>query len=175
MRCIPLAFLPANEWKDASDKDVNLTNNNNINRACSKIYLSVVRYVIYDEEPEIDDYCKYTQIKDAITAALNKTILDVLVNKGWVVWCLYVALITFFNTRSFSEGMDFIAKHFIRGDTDTLMAVAGGLLGACYGFDEMDKEPKTRENIKKVNQYFQKTSRPKFTKHLLSEIIKSKN
>jgi ADP-ribosylglycohydrolase len=48
--------------------------------------------------------------------------------------------------------MDLLAQHFIKGDTDTLMAISGGLLGAFYGYEAMQREAKTSENIERLNE-----------------------
>jgi ADP-ribosylglycohydrolase len=111
--------------------------------------------------------CTNEQIKSAITSALNEEILDVSQNKGWVVHALYVALITIFHTSSFEEAMEYIAEHFIKGDTDTIMAIAGGLVGALVGYQAMSEELKTSVNLFKVDAYFSTTSRPRITPELL--------
>lgn len=171
MRCFPLAILPY--WRDASDADVSLTNNNDVNRECSRIYLTIARHFIYGDE--LIFTTTQESIKTAIAAALNNTIIDVSVNKGWVVHALYVALITLFNATSYESGMEFIHRNFfVRTDTDTIMAIAGGLLGAKYGFNEMSNEEKTMANIQKIDTYFGITERISFdTKlgNMLAEFI----
>jgi ADP-ribosyl-[dinitrogen reductase] hydrolase len=173
MRCVPLAFI-GSEWRAASDEDVSLTNNNNVNRECSILYLSAMRFLISGEPLEIR--CTQPVIKKAIRSALNGEILDVSIKKGWVVHALYVAFITLLQTKSFEEGMDFIAEHFIKGDTDTIMAISGGLLGACYGFEKISAEKKTRVNIKKLEKYFASTTRPRIINESVRTLINlSKN
>jgi ADP-ribosylglycohydrolase len=69
--------------------------------------------------------------------------------------------------------MSFIYQHFFdRTDTDTIMAIAGGLLGAKYGFESISNEVNTSQNIKKVNEYFNTTLRPAFTEQLKESLNK---
>ena len=171
MRCYPLVLLP--DWKEASDVDVNITNPNPVNRECNLIYLGLLQYFIFGEKPILS--CKCAEIRKVIQSALDGQILDVSVNKGWVVWPIYVSLITLLNTSSFEEGMDYINKHFFGtlkhpSDTDTIMAIAGGLLGARYGISKMEKEKKTKKNIVLLDKYFENNKsgeRPALSQNLI--------
>jgi ADP-ribosyl-[dinitrogen reductase] hydrolase len=175
MRCYPLLILKdLNSVLKASNKDCTLTNNNNVNRECSEIYLRICHWVIFDSKLKIK--CKEESIKLALKNAVEGKIINVSENKGWVVHALYVAIITFLQTDSFEEGMDYIAKYFIKGDTDTIMAITGGLLGSVYGYKKMTEEHKTSINIEKLYNYFNEqieigTKRPIFTKKLLIETL----
>lgn len=176
MRCLPIVLL--SNWAEISDVDVSLTNDSKVNKECSYLYLCIIRSIIFGEELNLQ--CENQEVKNAVYNAINDVIVDVSESKGWVVHALYVALITFFNSSSFEEGMDFIAKHFIKGDTDTSegglskeMAIAGGLLGSFYGYSSMEREKKTSMNIKKLNNYFrQESERPKITKKIISDLKK---
>lgn len=169
MRCFPLVLLK--DWKKASAKDVNLTNDNPVNRECSIIYLRIARHLIYGDKLKFK--FKQESIKSAVASALKNEIIDVSHNKGWVVHALYVALITLFNATSFESGMSFIHKHFFdRTDTDTIMCISAGLLGAKYGYESISTEITTSQNIEKVNRYFENTSRPAFTEQLKESLIK---
>jgi ADP-ribosyl-[dinitrogen reductase] hydrolase len=53
--------------------------------------------------------------------------------RGTAEFSLYVALYCFKNTASFAEGIEMAVG--IGGDTDTYAAIAGGLLGAYYGYE----------------------------------------
>ncbi len=53
--------------------------------------------------------------------------------RGSAEFSLYVALYALANTSSFAEGIELAVG--IGGDTDTYAAIAGGLLGAYYGYD----------------------------------------
>lgn len=171
MRCFPLVLLPKDEWKKYSDIDVTLTNDNDVNREASLIYLTVARHFIYGE-PIIFE-CKQPSIRQAISDALNNNKVDVSHNKGWVVHALYVALITLFNAKSFESGMQFIANNFFQGtDTDTIMAITSGILCSKYGFDKIKKEKLTSVNIERINNYFAKTDRPALTPEIIEKLRK---
>ena len=174
MRCLPIALL--SDWKKISDIDVSLTNNNPVNRECSIIYLTLIRHFLFEEPAKggssipLKFKCKQKSIKTAIKNAIKGIIIDVSVQKGWVVHALYVALITLFNVNSTEEGMKFIATHFIHGDTDTIMAISGGLLGSKYGFINMNNEVLTSQNIVKLNDFLLKSKRPSFNEQTLKNI-----
>lgn len=171
MRCFPLVLLPKDDWKKYSDIDVTLTNDNDVNREASLIYLTVARHFIYGEPIVFE--CKQPSIRQAISDALNDIKVDVSHNKGWVVHALYVALITLFNANSFESGMQFIVNNFFeKTDTDTIMCISGFLLGAKYGFEKIKKEKLTSVNLERVNEYFSKTDRPSFTEEIIEKLRK---
>jgi ADP-ribosyl-[dinitrogen reductase] hydrolase len=58
--------------------------------------------------------------------------------RGTAEFSLYVALYSLLNTTSFREGIDMAVR--VGGDTDTYAAIAGGLLGACYGYEAIPVE-----------------------------------
>ena len=166
MRCAPLVLVK--DWKNAGDQDTALTNDNPINKQCTDIYLQILRYLIFGDT--INLQCDSPVIKKAVMGALNGEVLDVSQNRGWVIHALYVALISVFRARSFEESMDYIATHFMKGDTDTIMSIAGGLIGALMGYDKMMQEERTRINIDKINRYFGRTERPAITPDLIDRL-----
>jgi ADP-ribosyl-[dinitrogen reductase] hydrolase len=176
MRCFPLLLLGSlDKVLKASDKDCTLTNDNNVNRECSRIYLTIGHWLIDGGDLELE--VEEKSVLKAIKKAQSGIIVDVSENKGWVVHALYVAIITFLNVNSFQEGMDYIAEHFIEGDTDTIMAITGGLLGLRFGYSQMFYEKKTSINLDKIYNYFNSqnennTERPIFTKELLAKLTK---
>lgn len=58
--------------------------------------------------------------------------------RGTAEFSLYVALCAFMYSDSFTEGINLTIK--VGGDTDTYAAIAGGLLGAYYGYEGIPKE-----------------------------------
>ena len=166
MRCFPLSLL--SDWQDKSNVDATLTNNNDVNRECSLVYLNIIRYIIFGDNLSVT--ITQGSIKNAINQAINNIIVDVSVNKSWIIHALYVSLITFLNTTNYETGMDFIAKHFIKGDTDTIMAITGGLIGSFYGFTSMIKESNTSINITKIGDWMNKTDRPHFDNDMTTKI-----
>ncbi|MBP9749510.1 MAG: ADP-ribosylglycohydrolase family protein [Candidatus Pacebacteria bacterium] len=58
--------------------------------------------------------------------------------RGTAEFSLYVALYALMHSRSFAEGIEMAIR--VGGDTDTYAAIAGGLLGARYGYSEIPEE-----------------------------------
>lgn len=58
--------------------------------------------------------------------------------RGSAEFSLYAALWCFKHATSFADGIEKAVR--IGGDTDTYAAIAGGLLGAYYGYDAIPKE-----------------------------------
>lgn len=63
--------------------------------------------------------------------------------RGTAEFSLYVALYALLKTKSFAEGIELAIR--VGGDTDTYAAIAGGLLGAKYGYEGIPQ--KWREGI----------------------------
>ena len=154
MRALPLVLLGA-KWKEGVVTDTSLTNENDVNIECSMIFVGILRYIIFDDELKIT--CEQIVVKDALRSALKKEILPGVMtkSKGWVVYALYVAVLTLLTVKSFEDGMDFIYRNFMGGDMDTIMSISGALLGALYGYDSMTKERKTKINIEKLSVGFE--------------------
>ena len=153
MRALPLVLLGS--WEEGVITDTNLTNDNDINRECSMIFVGILRYIIFDQKLKLS--CKEPIIKDALRSALKGEILPGVMtkSKGWVVYALYVAVLTLLTVKNFEDGMDFIYKNFMGGDMDTIMSISGALLGALYGYNNMEKETKTSINIAKLSVGFE--------------------
>jgi ADP-ribosylglycohydrolase len=88
----------------------------------------------------IKEYCeeeKVEPVKKIIKMALeNQYNPDVTgKSKGWCLNPIYCAVNTFILNDTFKKGINY-AYHY-GGDSDTNMCVAGALLGAFYGYDEM--------------------------------------
>ncbi len=58
--------------------------------------------------------------------------------RGTAEFSLYVALYALMKTESFAEGIELAIR--VGGDTDTYAAIAGGLLGAYYGYEAIPKD-----------------------------------
>ena len=58
--------------------------------------------------------------------------------RGTAEFSLYVALYALKHSTSFADGIDIAVR--VGGDTDTYAAIAGGLLGAYYGYEAIPKE-----------------------------------
>jgi len=59
-------------------------------------------------------------------------------HRGTAEFSLYVALYALLKTTSFEEGIELAVR--VGGDTDTYAAIAGGLLGAHYGYDAIPQD-----------------------------------
>lgn len=58
--------------------------------------------------------------------------------RGTAEFSLYAAMWCFLHSTSFADGIEKAVR--IGGDTDTYAAIAGGLLGAYYGYDAIPLE-----------------------------------
>lgn len=67
--------------------------------------------------------------------------------RGTAEFSLYVALYALLESKSFAEGIEIAVR--VGGDTDTYAAIAGGLLGAHYGYEGIPEE--WRDTIKGHN------------------------
>jgi ADP-ribosyl-[dinitrogen reductase] hydrolase len=148
MRSTPLALFP-----DKFLVDVNISNPSTVCVDSERIYLKVLSGIINGIDVVIlEKDAETTEIKDCIRDVENKKERDLTKNKGWVIHCLYVALwvAKYMKNSSFKECMDWVIGKHPGGDVDTLGAVAGGIAGARIGYDEMNKEKITRENIQQI-------------------------
>jgi hypothetical protein len=68
--------------------------------------------------------------------------------KGWVCHSLYIALFTLFNFNTFDDAMHFVIGEHPGSDTDTNASITGALFGALLGYENMNKEFYTSQNIK---------------------------
>lgn len=153
MRASPLALLK--NWKENTIIDTSLTNDNDVNRESSLIYVSLLRTLLYGYNFECE--IKEKSVKKVLESAVKGKILDISgKSKGWVLHGLYATFITYFNNSSYEGSMDYIMENFVGNiDTDTIMAIVGGVMGASIGFKKMSQEPKTKINIKKINKSFE--------------------
>lgn len=169
MRASPLAiFINLDDLDSFSPvvTDTRLTNPNRINEEASLIYTSAIAMALEGETADnilnaiAESKEQYApEIEEAIDQAMAGTIRNVKENKGWVVHALYAALLglSYYDTlvkdiqveAPFSESLNQII--ILGGDTDTNGAIAGGLLGAYIGYDTMQKEAVTKQNIEIIN------------------------
>lgn len=88
--------------------------------------------------------CKQKTTKSVLKVALDQAKKGTLRNIsekgkiGWVVHGYYSAFYALFNFDTYTEAIREII--LMKGDTDTNSCIAGGLLGAFYGFDELYKQ-----------------------------------
>ncbi len=154
MRASPLALLvDPNDLNSFGPvlEDVRLSNPNPVNEEASLIYvmalalalrgadvdtiLDTVTEAVAQMSPSIRE--AVTQVNEGLARNLNA------VGKGWVVHGLYAALIgiRYYQAAEedpFKTALDQVIT--LGGDTDTNGAIAGALLGALAGYQEMEKE-----------------------------------
>ena len=149
MRCGILALYDDEIIKT----DCYLSNPNEVNLECNLLLLHWIKDIINSKFKKedmkqfiINHKTNNDDISNALHMALNKELRDVTKNKGWCVHALYCAVYTFLYFDNFMDSMRFIIE--LKGDTDTNAAISGYLLGAWYGFAEIEKSQK--DNLKKL-------------------------
>lgn len=178
MRCGILTLL-----KDETSviEDCDLTNPSSVARDCNKIFrhaiLSVmspeltkdkiieILHLVADTEV-LKTYLKYAM--DGVCISVDNK------HKGWCVYGIYLTFFALKKFDNFKDSIDYIIKQF--GDTDTNACIAGYLLGAYYGFEEINKDPTTKENFRimiECDTSESTTPRPK--KYLIKNYLTDEN
>nr|QBK93179.1 MAG: ADP-ribosylglycohydrolase [Pithovirus LCPAC403] len=152
MRCSSIATLQS--WIEVSDIDCCLTNPVPACVDASRVYLGSIRDAFNNKSPD-------EILIRAIDMAETKEVVEILEQvqkgekrdvkgktKGWYRHSLYCAYAALMLDKSFEESIDWVVR--LQGDSDSNAAIAGALLGARYGFNRMNKEDITPENIKRV-------------------------
>jgi ADP-ribosyl-[dinitrogen reductase] hydrolase len=146
MRCAPLALLP--DW--AAIEDCTLTNPSPVCIDAEVAYLHALRGILMGKIPD-EVYgdavrtAKLGLVKEYIKKGYSAKVVNINdAKKGWVLYGLYCAMLSF-NYETYADGIGDIIQR--GGDTDTNAAIAGALLGARFGYSEIVKDPVTRKNI----------------------------
>lgn len=169
MRCSSLALL--NNWKEASNEDCSITNDNNINKECNLVLLSKIRYFLFGKEEEI--IIKTPEVLKVLKSIENNEVWDVSgKQKGWCCHALHVALSIIRDAKSFTDGIIELYKRYcspnISVDIDTIMSITGSLLGAKFGFKSLLKTENKNVRILEENnsEWFNSTLEKDITKVL---------
>ncbi len=150
MRCSPIAAL--DNWMEVAESDCWLTNPTEVCIDASRVYIKSIRDV--DKTPEevlarAIEMAETKEVSDVLEAVRNSQIRDVTgKTKGWwrhALYCTYYALMM---NKSYSESIDWVIMQ--GGDTDTNGAIFSALIGTRMGFNKMNEESVTAENIKRV-------------------------
>lgn len=174
MRASPLCLFSVINTTDtgtnaAINTDCSFTNDNPVNRQSSLIFVSSLRLLIRGED--VSNLKKYLSniiesrnyekdVKDAIYQAMSKQGRDVSgKNKGWVCHALYMAFYCVLWFDNIEKAMDWCIGGHPGSDTDTNASIACALLGAKLGYNKMQEESKTQENIRRIQKYFATTTR----------------
>lgn len=163
MRASPLALIEdPTERGQAIDVDTALTNPSGLCRSFCQLYVAALRAALTVEGTEpaaaqaavrkVVQSAKATTTteRDVLSAALGASwSRDVTgKQKGWCAHALSIALWSTLHARTFSESLNHIIK--CGGDTDTNAAIAGALLGACFGRIGIEADPDMARNVQVV-------------------------
>lgn len=162
MRASPLCIF--NNYQTCI-QDSSITNTSNVNSVCNIIYLYGIRYAIESKsKSEIQElYISLANqygietIITAVNQAINGDRRDVderrvnpdgslsrRSNKGWIVHGIYAALWSLLHFDNYRDGVNAVV--LLGGDTDTLAKIAGDLLGAFYGYENIMSDDVTKYN-----------------------------
>ena len=152
MRCSPLALLRNKQIvAKAVAQDVWLSNPVNICSDVNMIYVAALQLALHGiPRNQIFVYLqllpKNPRIKEVFDQVASRTESDIVHQKGWCLHALWISLIVLTSNLNYQDAMRAIITQ-PGSDTDTNAAIAGALLGACLGFDALQKEKLTGQNI----------------------------
>ena len=169
MRSYPLAFI---DDDNLIYTDVKITNPSDITANAVFVYIKAIKMAMADFSKkeileESKKLIKHELISIAFEQAHKNEFRDVTKNRGHVIHSFYCAFWGLFNFDNYKSAIDSIIalsdkpgvqakickegkwkKNDIRvGDTDTNAAIAGALLGAFYGYEEISSNSITYNNI----------------------------
>jgi ADP-ribosylglycohydrolase len=176
MRCMAMSLLKCKgDFKEYETitLDTRLTNDNNVNVQCTYIYIKILRQEVFGggEVKDIEKIFKDIDMRHEIRVYVDLAIRDIIVgiddvvkinnknnismntknHKGWVVYSLYIALITYFyHSSTIAEAYSFIFENFSGGDMDTILLITFVLVGANLGHEKMLRESIYRDNLQKI-------------------------
>ena len=159
MRIAPLAITGD---LNLVEQDTRITNPHPINIEINRIYITLLINILHNTKT------KYEMFNIAISIASNPDVVSVLhqvvndfnhytkfgelkssrnvkVCKGWVLHSFYLALLSYLVFNNYRAAIDWVIKH--GGDTDTNAAIAGALMGASIGYNEMMNDEPTKGNL----------------------------
>lgn len=154
MRATSLVF--AKNWKKACKKDTYLTNPNRINYHSTLIYVLLLRKEIFKEDID-ENLCLHAKVAKYYNLAKEGEVKYIKSSKkGWVVYSLYISLFIYFHANSYSDAIKIFNRKFYAKnndlDSDTILSIALGLLGAKLGYSELIKERDYRKNIELIQR-----------------------
>lgn len=140
MRCTPLVLLPDNE---AVIKDAMLTNPDPVCIDCNLIYITCLRYILagVDRHQLLNLLLPLAQTVEVTNVIMEAyaTKRNISTMKGWCLHALWCALYVINSNMTYTEAMRFIIT-IPNSDTDTNACIAGALLGAYYGYEQLSAE-----------------------------------
>jgi ADP-ribosylglycohydrolase len=143
MRAWPLSILPY------MTDHVNLSNPTPTCINTEFIYISLLRLILigYNKDQikeHIFNYVSDEVIKGVLIQSLKGEDRNIIEQRGWVLHGLYCAFFALFNFNDYKSAIDYIINK--GGDVDTNACIAGAVLGAYYGFDELLSDLTIAEN-----------------------------
>lgn len=155
MRCTPLVLLPDHYREEAVKADCGLTNPSPIAIATNIAYIRALRSLIegksVDQAIEAALKDATTEVSSVIKDAIDKDKVRDLSGKtkGWCLHALFAAFRCLRFCQTFGQAMSWICNQKYT-DTDTLAVIAGALMGAKIGYENLLKEPGMLDIMKTV-------------------------
>lgn len=158
MRCSPLALL----WDNNPVlEDVNITNPNIVCFDCNLCHITAIRLALQGMNgPEIFNKVKGIAQTDEVRTVLiqvekkefrnmvgEQTPTGFKKTKGWCLHGLYCAMMSIISFQNYHDAIDWVISSQPGSDTDTNACIAGALLGAMFGFETMQRDSITGQNI----------------------------
>jgi len=144
MRCSPLALIYNN---DCVIQDASITNPNNICIDCNLVYVSALRLALQGLNGmeifnQVKTLAQTEEVKSVFAQVEKREERDIVKLKGWCLHGLWCALIVITSFKSYSEGIKWVITSQPGSDTDTNACIAGALLGAIVGFEDISSTMK---------------------------------
>ena len=141
MRACPLALLKDNL---PALEDARLTNPSQINLDANLVYIHVLRQLLWGISLDIviasvDAAIQTNEVKEVWKQAQARTPRDLGENKGWVLHALYCAFVALCHYESYTELLAWVIPQ-VGSDSDTNAAIAGAIMGAKLGSNQLVKE-----------------------------------
>jgi ADP-ribosylglycohydrolase len=159
MRATPLVLLNKNV---KIEEDAHLTNIHPVVDDSVNLYVSILRKLISRPSnmlpdnifTSLENEIKTEEVKYVYNQVKNGIKRDIVDKKGWILHALWCSLwilkyhsVPSDKGESFENGMKWLIESQPGSDTDTNAAIAGAVLGAIIGLNEMKLEKKTKKNI----------------------------
>lgn len=158
--------------EDIIREDVFITNPSELVYNCVSVYTAAIRMALLNVpkkviQDKVKDMIEFEELSIAYEQACTNSFRNVTYNRGHIIHAFYCAFWGLFQFDNYKDAIDSIiclgpkadepAKISMKGkwkktevlvgDTDTNASIAGALLGAYYGYDNMIQNEVTKTNI----------------------------
>lgn len=150
MRASPLALL----WDNGPViDDVNITNPTPVCIDCNLVYITALRLALQGIDGpnifiQVKPLAQTNEVRAVLDQVEKREIRNIAENKGWCLHALWCSMMTITSFTDYARAMHWIITSQPGSDTDTNACISGALLGAILGFDVMQEEPTTANNIR---------------------------